>query len=467
MGDFAIATAIGRECWECLQRLDRSFLKPCRKIRSKVDRLFLNSLNSCKTPNSGETWRQIAVTPPRSAYVHVPFCRRRCFYCDFPISVVGDRKHGENSQTVRAYVNWLCAEIQATPPRDRPLETVFFGGGTPSLLSVSQLDRILTTLDRHFGIVGDAEISIEMDPGTFDRAKLRGFLKAGITRVSFGAQAFQDELLQYCGRSHSVADIYTAFDLLETEGIANVSFDLMSGLPHQTPQQWEASLEAALNLDPAHLSLYDLILEPGTVFDRFYKPDAEPFPDSETAANLYRLAQQRLTAAGYGHYEISNYAKPGFECRHNLTYWCDRPYYGFGLGATSYVGGLRFARPRTRKAYAEWVERYVNSGGEIEAETVSDSDLILETLMLRFRLAEGLAIAELQQNVTEKTLQRFWQAIAPYLNCGWMKFDDDAGKDKRVRLSDPEGFLFSNVILSTLFEQLEDCAELQCFHLEI
>ena len=169
---------------------------------------------------------------PRSAYIHIPFCRRRCFYCDFPVFVVGDRQQGETSNTIQKYVEVLLKEIEITWASDHPLETVFFGGGTPSLLSVNQLEKILDTLDRRFGIASDAEISIEIDPGTFDLQKLHGYSKI-INRVSLGIQAFQDELLSICGRSHNTKDIFTAVDLLTQVGVSDFSIDLISGLPHQ------------------------------------------------------------------------------------------------------------------------------------------------------------------------------------------------------------------------------------------
>lgn len=357
---------------------------------------------------------------------------------------------------IQRYVEILRSEILATPPGDRPLETIFFGGGTPSLLSVPQLAKLIDTVDRRFGLADDAELSIEMDPGTFDLAKLRGFLDAGITRISFGAQAFQDELLAVCGRSHSVADIYAAYDLLERAGVENVSFDLISGLPHQTPQQWQDSLDRAIALRPAHLSLYDLIVEPKTVFSRRYDADAAPLPDGDTAAQLYRTAQQQLTAAGYDHYEISNYARPGLACRHNQTYWYNRPYFGFGMGATSYTSGRRLARPRTRAEYADWVRDYIRHGGSFDAPTVSEADFVLETLMLRLRLAAGISHEELRQNLSGETRDRLERAIAPDVQSGWV-VRDEAG----IRLSDPEGFLFSNTVLAQLFETLDDVAQLR------
>ena len=220
------------------------------------------SLNNCRRINE----------IPTSAYIHIPFCRRRCYYCDFAVSVVGDRKDGSNFSPIQQYIELLCEEIRHQPVFDRSLKTVFFGGGTPSLLSVSQLEQILTTLDRQLGIAADAEISIEMDPGTFDTAKLNGFMAAGVNRVSLGVQAFQDRLLTACGRSHNVADIFQAVDCLAQSGVNNFSLDLISGLPHQNLEHWQQSIDAVLEIEPNHVSIYDLIVEPVTAFGRYYQP---------------------------------------------------------------------------------------------------------------------------------------------------------------------------------------------------
>lgn len=401
-------------------------------------------------PTGSSSWMAQTYGPPRSAYVHIPFCRRRCFYCDFPISVIGDRHSGDQAPAITRYVNHLCREIRGTPSLGQSLDTVFLGGGTPSLLSPGQLQQILQSLQEQFGLNPGAEVSIEMDPGTFDRAKLQGFLAAGITRISFGAQAFQDELLAACGRSHSVGDIYAAYELLQEEGASNVSFDLISGLPYQRLEQWQASLEKAIALKPQHLSVYDLIVEPKTVFARRYESETHPLPDGDTAAEFYRQAIAQLQAAGYDHYEISNHAQPGYTCRHNQTYWQNRPYYGFGMGATSYTQGQRLARPRTRVDYVTWLEHYLDANGYLDAPPVSPNDLILETLMLRLRLAGGIPLCELKENLSPQALENVKEAIAPHRNQGWVHWGPEA-----FRLSDPEGFLFSNTILSTLFNALD------------
>lgn len=399
---------------------------------------------------------------PRSAYLHIPFCRRRCYYCDFPVSVVGDRTFGDQSKAIAQYVQQLCQEIQTISPTGIPLETVSFGGGTPSLLSVKQLGQILDTLNQQFGVATSAEISIEIDPATFSQTQLNGYAHLGINRLSLGVQAFQDELLQLCGRTHRVADIYTAVEMIHQADIPNWSLDLISGLPNQTIEQWQVSVEKAIALAPAHVSTYDLIVEPVTPFSRQYQPGVKPLPTDDTTAQMYRLASKLLGNAGYKHYEISNYAKPGYESIHNQVYWKNLPYYGFGMGAASYAEGKRFTRPRTRQSYYEWLAQ----GGVIDSEPLSSQDILLETLMLGFRLAEGLNVETLTHSFGAATVNQIWESLKPYEQRGWVQVIALNGvvlnnffklpKRCRIRFTDPDGFLFSNTILSDLFSQLTD-----------
>jgi oxygen-independent coproporphyrinogen-3 oxidase len=383
-------------------------------------------------------------SPPQAAYVHIPFCRRRCYYCDFPVSVLGSAS--KTSGMVESYVEVLCQEIDRTINWGKPLETVFFGGGTPSLLAVEYLQRILERLDKHFGITSGAEISLEMDPGTFTLEEIQGYVRAGVNRVSLGVQAFQDDLLRICGRSHSTLDIFAAVDLIRQVGISNLSLDLISGLPHQTPAQWQDSLMQAVGIAPQHLSCYDLVLEPVTAFGKKYELGETPLPSDETTAEMYCTAQSLLSTAGYEHYEISNYAQPSYQCRHNRVYWENRSYYAFGMGAASYLEGKRFTRPRTRKDYAAWVEK----GCRVDTPPLSSQDLLLETLMLGLRLAEGVSLRRIAQEFGEDIRQKILPCLDAYVLRGWVVIESD-----RIRLRDPEGFLFSNVILSTLFKQFQ------------
>lgn len=392
----------------------------------------------------------VEIAPTTAAYVHIPFCRRRCYYCDFPVSVVGDVARGETSETITHYINCLCQEIRQTPSEGSPLQTVFFGGGTPSLLSVAQLEQVLTTLRQQFGLTAEAEISMELDPGTFTQEHLQGYLAAGVNRISLGVQAFQPELLASCGRSHSVADIHAAIALLHEAQVPNFSLDLISGLPKQTLADWEASLEAALAAQPHHLSLYDLIVEPVTAFGRQYQPGVHPLPSDTLAAEMYRLAQRCLTTAGYEHYEISNYARSGYQCRHNRTYWQNHAFYGFGMGATSYIGGERFARPRKTREYYDWVTSQAQANRI--AAPASEQDRWLETLMLGFRLKEGLSLSQLTVQFGEVRVTQLLACLQPQMQRGWV---EQVGTD-RIRCTDPEGFLFSNIVLSDLFTVFDE-----------
>ncbi|NJO40095.1 MAG: coproporphyrinogen III oxidase [Cyanobacteria bacterium CRU_2_1] len=409
---------------------------------------------------------------PTAVYVHIPFCRRRCFYCDFPIAVVGDRpplSRQENTDprsfgTIEEYVEILCQEIRATLSGGRSLDTVFFGGGTPSLLTVEQLEQILITLDRQFSISANAEISMEIDPATFDLTYLQGCKAAGVNRVSLGVQAFQAELLAACGRTHTPDDIYAAIDMIHQVNLANFSLDLISGLPHQTGERWQDSLQKAIALAPTHLSVYDLTVEPGTAFDRWYQPGLAPLPSDETTAQMYRLAQQILTEANYDHYEVSNYAKSGYQCRHNRVYWENRSYYGFGMAAASYVTGQRFSRPRKRREYFQWVQELVCRGGAIDSPITPPTEMLLDTLMLGLRLAEGISLRDLAEKFGASVVEQVLICLQPYQMQGWVerskatrqalnRLDAKIERGDRLRLTDPEGFLFSNVVLTTLFEQ--------------
>jgi len=382
---------------------------------------------------------------PSSAYVHIPFCRRRCFYCDFPVFVVGDRSRGENSGTIGEYVEVLCQEIRIAPTYSQPLETIFFGGGTPSLLSTAQLQSILTTLEQRFGIASGVEISMEIDPGTFDFVHIAGYRSLGVNRVSLGVQAFQEELLKTAGRSHSLIDIFTAIELIHKVEIPEFSLDLISGLPYQSLAQWQDSLTQAVAATPTHISIYDLTIEPGTAFNRYYKPGDHPLPTDETTVKMYQMGQKTLTDAGYEHYEISNYAQPGHQCQHNRVYWQNRPYYGFGMGAASYIQGKRFTRPRKTQEYYQWLK----NGAVIDCEITPQADVLLETLMLGLRLAEGISLNSLATNFGNHQVERIQSCLQPYFAQGWVKIVGD-----RLRFSDPDGFIFSNVMLAKLFEKL-------------
>ena len=397
----------------------------------------------------------MSTSAPTSAYIHIPFCRRRCFYCDFPISVIGNRQRGETSGTIATYVDWLCQEITATAVLGPPLQTVFFGGGTPSLLSVAQLEQILCTLEQQFRVASGAEISMEMDPGTFDLDHVKGYCSLGVNRISLGVQAFDDDLLEHCGRFHRRSDVNRAVDDMHQSQVPSWSLDLISGLPYQSLERWQQMLESAIATQPHHISIYDLTIEPSTPFGKQYQPGEQPLPTEATTVDMYRLAQQTLTTAGYDHYEISNYAKPGHQCRHNRTYWENRPFYGFGMGATSYTQGQRFARPRTQQTYRQWVDNYQQTDGVLNEPLLPLTEQLTDRLMVGLRLAEGIELTEFVQAFGVSFIAMLETRLTPYLKSGQAVFEDN-----RLRLSDPDGFLISNTVLADLFNGIEQLTPL-------
>jgi oxygen-independent coproporphyrinogen-3 oxidase len=263
-----------------------------------------------------------------------------------------------------------------------------------------------------------------------------------VNRVSLGVQAFQDELLQACGRFHRVSDIEQAVAIIQTVDLLNWSLDLMSGLPGQTLKQWQESLTAAIQLQPAHISAYDLVLEPTTVFGKRYRPGEAPLPDDEVTAQMYLMADAILTDAGYDHYEISNYAQPGFRCQHNQVYWHNQFYYGFGLGATSYLDYRRCSRPKTRASYYQWLHTLPESLSGLEPNSLEDR--WLETLMLGLRLQDGIDLSQLEQEFPQA-----WVAKLIHLSQRQPKLNL---KNHHLQLTIPEGFLFSNQVLGQIWD---------------
>ena len=381
---------------------------------------------------------------PTAAYLHIPFCRRRCHYCDFATG----RGTGELIET---YVQSLCSQIGsiATPhsssKTEEVLQTVFFGGGTPSLLTGEQLSRLLTVLRKQLQFSSTAEISLEANPGTINRQKLTDFRAAGVNRISLGAQAFQPELLEACGRLHGVEEVYQAVTDLRLAGFENFNLDLIFGLPHQTLDHWQESLQEVIRLAPPHVSLYDLTVESGTRFGRLYKPGSQPLPSDLDTVEMYKLAIALLSEAGYHHYEVSNFAKPGYECRHNRVYWENRSYYGLGMGATGYVEGRRYENPKTLAEYFQMVERHAMP----TAERVSPQDRLVDTLMLGLRLSEGISIPELVAQFGQEAMDTILSTLQTYRERSWVEASGD-----RLRLLPPDGWLFSNSILVDLMAAL-------------
>ena len=390
---------------------------------------------------------------PKSLYLHIPFCKRRCFYCDFAITT-----GGENLK--QQYVDVLCQEIALTvsqiPPVER-LQTVFFGGGTPSLLSVKQIAQILETIAKYFAIAPDADISLEANPGTVSIESLQGYRSLGVNRISLGAQAFQQELLDVCGRGHSVTEIYEAVDAIKKSGFENFSLDLISGLPNQLMLDWQNSLKSAIALQPNHLSIYDLTIEEGTAFNKRYQAGDKPLPTEASTVAMYLAAHELLPSAGYEHYEISNYARPSYQSRHNLTYWHNQPFYGMGMGATSYINRQRIDRPQKMRAYLDAIALWQTEGISFTAPILSDAEELMDTLLQGLRLAEGLSLKSLQKTYGKALCDRAIQCLEKYVESGWVKFINsniNSQMDTQIFLTAPDGWLFSDVAIADLYEIL-------------
>ena len=321
-------------------------------------------------------------------YLHIPFCVKKCNYCDF-LSAPAEE------ETRAAYADALLEEIRGfDEPEDYEVVTVFFGGGTPSVLPGQEIFRIMEALREKFSFRKGAEITLEANPGTVDKEKLSCYKKAGINRLSFGLQSADAEELKKLGRIHTWEKFLESFQLAREAGFSNINVDLMSALPGQTKESWEKTLRQVLALQPEHISAYSLIIEEGTPFYQLYEKDVERrdageepelLPSEEEERAMYEATGRILKEQGYLHYEISNYAKPGRECRHNLGYWQRRDYLGFGLGASTLLNPVRYKNTEDLEAYL---------GGDFSKKeffVLTKDNQIEETMFLGLRVLEGVS----------------------------------------------------------------------------
>lgn len=347
-----------------------------------------------------------------AVYVHIPFCPSKCGYCDF-------NSYAMSGELVERTARAIRAEILASPHRGRPAKTIFFGGGTPTFLTPAQLLPILDAVLEVHPPDGDIEITSEANPGTADAPKFAAMRAAGFNRLSLGAQSFVDDELVRLERVHQASEIDHAVKLARDAGFENLNLDLMFALPGQSRFVWERNLRKAISLSPDHLSLYCLTIEENT---RFYKQHLKgqlDLPDEDEQVNMYELACRLAAESGYLQYEISNFARPGRECAHNLCYWRCEEYAGYGPGAVGRVGALRTTKLKHPLRYAEAVE----AAAELvcESELVDDTMLRTERIMLGLRLNEGLSL--IGTTLGEAAIERL--AVR-----GWLQQDE-----KRVALT--------------------------------
>lgn len=395
---------------------------------------------------------------PLGLYIHIPFCARKCPYCDFNTYAGLDDQF---QQTVDA----LCHEMRQwqTVLQGRPIDTIFLGGGTPTILTDSQLAQLFATVYQLFPIAPGCEITCEANPGTVDRAKFETLTALGVNRLSIGVQSFQPDELAFLGRIHNTEDVVKAFEAARDAGFTNVNLDFMFGLPGQTLAAWESTLQAAVRLAPEHLSLYSLIVEPNTPLHHWVENGRVAGPDEDVAADLYEAAMAILAEAGYRHYEISNWARsssptapisetsmPTLACNHNLIYWRNQEYLGIGPGAHSHLcvrhadGTVKERRWGNRKPVPSYVKRVgQNRAVEEFCEEIPPRLAMGETMMLGLRLLpEGVTFARFLARHGVQLSEVFATELANLEAWGLLTIDSE-----RVRLS-PRGILMGNQVFS-------------------
>ena len=399
------------------------------------------------------------VAPPRSAYVHIPFCHKRCFYCDFSIIPIGDSAGSKDSpgiKSINAYLDLLQREISISP-KGPPLSTVYFGGGTPSLLNKIELSNLIESLRKKFGFQDGAEISMEVDPATFLENDLKEYLKIGVNRLSLGGQSFDDSTLLSIGRKHNRSQLIEACNWankLFKEGLLRSwSLDLIQNLPELNLSKWIVELEQAVETATPHLSIYDLTIESNTVFGRQYKKGELNIPTESQALEIDLETNKYLKSKGFSRYEISSYSLPGHASRHNRMYWSGSGWWGFGMGATSAPWGDRFSRPKTIASYKQWVEHQESQSLEPTLFKKGSNPIPLdELLMIGLRRREGVNVEDLAKksgwsneklNRNLKLLEKYWQT---FLEEGYL-----LKRNGRYFLSDPKGVQISNQILIKMF----------------
>lgn len=367
-------------------------------------------------------------------YVHIPFCSSRCSYCDFATGLY-------QSELADRYVRAVIQEIRSSRYAGQLVDTIYFGGGTPSLLAPSQLERILSALFEFFEIEATAEITLEINPGSATPEKLREFRRLGVNRASFGAQTFDDAELAKLGRSHNTADTLRTFADLRSSGFANVSFDLIAGLPGQTLARWQKNVEQALELHPEHLSFYLLEVHSGTPLAEHIQRGLQPVPDDDLAGVMYRSMLERASEVGYEHYEISNLCRPGFHSRHNLKYWTAQPYYGFGCSAHSYDGQVRrWSNHRDVLKYVNVVES--GASPVVEEQELSQTDVRAEALFLGMRLMRGVDVRQYRESFGVDLHDEHGEDLDRFCKAGLLEFDGDL-----IRLT-RTGALLSNEVFA-------------------
>jgi len=340
----------------------------------------------------------------KAAYIHIPFCEHICHYCDF-------NKVFLKGQPVDEYLDALEEEIRLTLEKHpaEPLHSIFVGGGTPTSLSEKQLQRLLFSIKKYLPLEQDAEFTFEANPGDLSDEKFRVLFEGGVNRLSFGVQTFDNQLLKAIGRTHRAKDVLTSIEKAKKVGFENISVDLIYSLPNQTLDGFKETLQTALSLDIQHYSGYSLIIEPKTVFYNQMRKGKLPVPGEDAEAEMYSLLMEQMQLAGFQQYEISNFAIPGYESKHNLTYWNNEEYYGFGAGSHSYVAGERIANHGPLKKYMDPIWNGTLPSHNIHK--VENNEKWEEEMFLGLRKIEGISVDHFIQKFGVDPLSLFKEEI--------------------------------------------------------
>ena len=365
---------------------------------------------------------------PTSAYVHIPFCTQICYYCDFSKVFI-------KNQPVDSYLEHLLQEFHSYDIQN--LRTLYIGGGTPTALSASQLEVLLDGLTKNLDLSMLEELTIEANPGDLDADKIAVLKNSAVNRVSLGVQTFDDKMLKKIGRSHTEKDIYENIDRLKLAGFDNISIDLIYALPGQTMDQVRDNVAKAIDLDIPHMSLYSLILENHTVFMNRMRRGKLPLPKEELEAEMFEYIIVELERAGFVHYEISNFSKPGFESRHNLMYWDNAEYYGIGAGASGYVNGVRYKNHGPIRHYLKAVEE---GSARINEEHLSQREQMEEEMFLGLRKKSGVSMARFEEKFERSFQELYGDIVKELIQQGLMQVDGD-----RVRMTKRGLFLGDTV----------------------
>jgi oxygen-independent coproporphyrinogen III oxidase len=360
-------------------------------------------------------------------YISVPFCKTKCSYCNFASDVFSRTVFG-------TYVSRVCAEVEQTTQAadhmggslDRDVDTIYFGGGTPTLLDVTELERIFVTIRQNFGILASAEVTVECAPETLNPAVIENLRRCGVNRVSLGVQSFDDKESASVGRLHKRSIVIDEIARLRSAGISNINVDLIAGLPHQTRQSWDASLDQLISLEVPHASIYMLEVDDDSRLGRELiaggqKYHAHFVPDEDLTADMYEIACERLNAAGISQYEISNFARAGFESIHNLKYWTRQPYVGFGVDAHSMLHSAE-AGSAVRFSNSDSLEKYL-AGAAKKRTLVSSEDTLQEAFFLGLRLNRGIDLQTLERAFGENQVGAYHQSISELAEAGLIEKD--------------------------------------------